>query len=137
MEQRPRSDRLVPPIYGAAYRKCLPHAQWKLIKDCGHLPMFEKEAEFVAAFKPDAAPGSKTLVDALTALKVAGVVATKPATGVTTDVALVDRERRVFEIGPADQMIDPRKLALLYGREVRVAKVGDKTAIVMGDGAPP
>jgi pimeloyl-ACP methyl ester carboxylesterase len=40
-------DRLVPPAYGEAYRRCLPQAELKLIKDCGHLPMFEKEAEFV------------------------------------------------------------------------------------------
>lgn len=57
--------------------------------------------------------------------------------GFATDVALVDRERKVFEVGPAEQMIEPHKLGLLYGREVRVAKVGDKTAIVIGDGAPP
>jgi ABC-type Mn2+/Zn2+ transport system ATPase subunit len=57
--------------------------------------------------------------------------------GFATDVALVDRERKVFEVGPAERMIDPKKLALLYGREVRVAQVGDKTAIVIGDGAPP
>jgi len=57
--------------------------------------------------------------------------------GFATDVALVDRERKVFEVGPAEQMIEPQKLALLYGREVRVTKVGDKTAIVIGDGAPP
>ena len=42
-------DRLVPPAYGEAYRKLLPQAELKLIKDCGHLPMFEKEAEFVEA----------------------------------------------------------------------------------------
>jgi pimeloyl-ACP methyl ester carboxylesterase len=42
-------DHLVPPAYGEAYRKCLPHAELKLIPSCGHLPMFEKEAEFVAA----------------------------------------------------------------------------------------
>jgi pimeloyl-ACP methyl ester carboxylesterase len=42
-------DRLVPPSYGEAYRKCLPHAEWKLIPNCGHLPMFEREAEFVQA----------------------------------------------------------------------------------------
>jgi pimeloyl-ACP methyl ester carboxylesterase len=40
-------DRLVPPAYGAAYRKHLPQAELKLIADCGHLPMFEREAEFV------------------------------------------------------------------------------------------
>jgi pimeloyl-ACP methyl ester carboxylesterase len=41
-------DKLVPPAYGEAYKKCLPHADFKLIPACGHLPMFEKEAEFVA-----------------------------------------------------------------------------------------
>ncbi len=55
--------------------------------------------------------------------------------GFATDVALVDRERKVFEVGPASQMIDPQKLALLYGREVRVADVGGQTAIVIGSGA--
>jgi pimeloyl-ACP methyl ester carboxylesterase len=40
-------DRLVPPSYGEAYRKHLPQAELKLIPDCGHLPMFEREAEFV------------------------------------------------------------------------------------------
>jgi pimeloyl-ACP methyl ester carboxylesterase len=40
-------DQLVPPAYGEAYHKYLPHAQWKVIADCGHLPMFEKEQEFV------------------------------------------------------------------------------------------
>ncbi len=43
------NDRLVPPAYGEAYRKYLPHAELKLIPDCGHLAMFEKEAEFVEA----------------------------------------------------------------------------------------
>lgn len=42
-------DRMVPPIYGEAYRKHLPHAEWKLIPKCGHLPMFEREREFVDA----------------------------------------------------------------------------------------
>jgi pimeloyl-ACP methyl ester carboxylesterase len=40
-------DRLVPPAYGEAYRKYLPQAELKLIPNCGHMPMFEKEAEFV------------------------------------------------------------------------------------------
>lgn len=40
-------DRLVPPAYGEAYRKHLPQAELKLIPNCGHLPMFEREAEFV------------------------------------------------------------------------------------------
>ena len=55
--------------------------------------------------------------------------------GFATEVALVDRERGLFEVGPASQMIDPQKLGRLYGREVRVAQVGDKTAVVIGDGA--
>jgi len=42
-------DRLVPPSYAEAYRKHLPAAELHLIPDCGHMLMFEKEAEFVAA----------------------------------------------------------------------------------------
>ena len=42
-------DKLVPPAHGEAYQKLIPGAELKLIKDCGHLPMFEKEAEFVEA----------------------------------------------------------------------------------------
>ncbi|HZT80249.1 MAG TPA: alpha/beta hydrolase [Gemmataceae bacterium] len=42
-------DRLVPPAFGRAYQKHLPHAEFKLIPGCGHLPFFEKEAEFVEA----------------------------------------------------------------------------------------
>jgi pimeloyl-ACP methyl ester carboxylesterase len=42
-------DRLVPPAYGEAYRKYLPQAEWKLLPECGHLPMFEREVEFVEA----------------------------------------------------------------------------------------
>jgi pimeloyl-ACP methyl ester carboxylesterase len=42
-------DRLVPPAYGEAYKKHIPGAQLQLIPDCGHLPMFEREAEFVQA----------------------------------------------------------------------------------------
>ncbi|MGF1578819.1 MAG: alpha/beta fold hydrolase [Gemmataceae bacterium] len=42
-------DRLVPTAYGEAYRKCIKNSELKLIPDCGHLPMFEKELEFVSA----------------------------------------------------------------------------------------
>jgi pimeloyl-ACP methyl ester carboxylesterase len=42
-------DRLVPPAYGEAYRQRLPQAELKLIADCGHMPMFEREQEFVEA----------------------------------------------------------------------------------------
>jgi pimeloyl-ACP methyl ester carboxylesterase len=40
-------DRLVPPAYGEAYRKYMPHAEFTLIPKCGHLPMFEAEGEYV------------------------------------------------------------------------------------------
>lgn len=40
-------DRLVPPAYGLAYQQYIAGAEMKLIPRCGHLPMFEKEAEFV------------------------------------------------------------------------------------------
>jgi pimeloyl-ACP methyl ester carboxylesterase len=43
------NDRLVPPAYGEAYQKYLPQAELKLIPDCGHLGMLEKEKEFVEA----------------------------------------------------------------------------------------
>ncbi|HVS37641.1 MAG TPA: alpha/beta hydrolase [Gemmataceae bacterium] len=43
------NDRLVPPAYGEAYRKHLAHAEWQVIPQCGHMAMFEKEAEFVEA----------------------------------------------------------------------------------------
>ncbi len=42
-------DRLVPPAFGEAYKKHLPQAEMKLIPNCGHLPMFEREKEFVEA----------------------------------------------------------------------------------------
>jgi len=56
--------------------------------------------------------------------------------GFADEVALVDRERALFEVGPAEEMLDPEKLGRLYGRVVRFAKVGDKIAILIGDGAP-
>ncbi|MCS6851050.1 MAG: alpha/beta hydrolase [Gemmataceae bacterium] len=40
-------DRLVPPAYGEAYRRHIAGAELKLIPGCGHLPMFEREQEFV------------------------------------------------------------------------------------------
>jgi pimeloyl-ACP methyl ester carboxylesterase len=40
-------DRLVPPAYGKAYKKYLPQAELKLIPNCGHMPMFECESQFV------------------------------------------------------------------------------------------
>jgi ABC-type Mn2+/Zn2+ transport system ATPase subunit len=52
--------------------------------------------------------------------------------GFATEVALVDKDRGLFEVGPAEKMIEPHKLELLYGREVRVAQVGDRTVVVIG-----
>jgi pimeloyl-ACP methyl ester carboxylesterase len=43
------NDKLIPPAYGKAYQQHLPHAEFKLIPNCGHLGMFEKEDEFVRA----------------------------------------------------------------------------------------
>lgn len=40
-------DKVVPRAFGGAYQKLIKGAELKTIKDCGHLPMFEKEAEFV------------------------------------------------------------------------------------------
>ncbi|HYV38184.1 MAG TPA: alpha/beta hydrolase [Gemmataceae bacterium] len=51
------SDKLVPPAYGEAYRRQISGSRLELIPNCGHLPMFEKEAEFVeiiASFCKDA-----------------------------------------------------------------------------------
>ncbi|GAC1598769.1 MAG: ABC transporter ATP-binding protein [Myxococcales bacterium] len=48
-----------------------------------------------------------------------------------TEVALVDRQRSLFEVGPAREMIDPAKLERLYGREVRVVEVAGQTAVVI------
>jgi pimeloyl-ACP methyl ester carboxylesterase len=45
------NDHLVPPAYAAAYKKHLPQAELQLISNCGHMAMFEKEAEFVAAVR--------------------------------------------------------------------------------------
>jgi ABC-type Mn2+/Zn2+ transport system ATPase subunit len=57
--------------------------------------------------------------------------------GFATEVALIDHARALFEVGPAEQMLDPEKLGRLYGRVVRVAKVDGQTAIVIDHGAPP
>ena len=56
--------------------------------------------------------------------------------GFATEVALLDRERKLFEVGPAAQMLDTHKLGQLYGREVRVANIGGRIAVVIGEGPP-
>jgi len=52
--------------------------------------------------------------------------------GFATEVALVDRARGLFEVGPAQEMIDPHRLGRLYGREVRVTQVDGQTCVVIG-----
>jgi len=42
------NDKLVPPAYGAEYKKYIAGADMRLIPNCGHMAMFEKEAEFVS-----------------------------------------------------------------------------------------
>ena len=55
--------------------------------------------------------------------------------GFATEVALVDRARGLFEVGPAHDMIDPQRLGRLYGREVRVTRVDGQTAVVIAPSA--
>lgn len=43
------SDKLVPPAYGKAYQHGIPHAKLEILPKCGHMPMFEREKEFVEA----------------------------------------------------------------------------------------
>nr|WP_236588317.1 alpha/beta hydrolase [Tumebacillus amylolyticus] len=38
-------DRIVPVAIGEQYRKLLPHADWQLLPNCGHMPMEEFPAE--------------------------------------------------------------------------------------------
>ena len=41
-------DKLVPVAHGEAYHRLMPGSSFVTIADCGHLPMFEREAEYVA-----------------------------------------------------------------------------------------
>jgi ABC-type Mn2+/Zn2+ transport system ATPase subunit len=50
-----------------------------------------------------------------------------------TEVALVDRERRLFEVGPARTMLEPDRLSRLYGRRVESTSVQGRSAYVVGD----
>jgi manganese/iron transport system ATP-binding protein len=52
--------------------------------------------------------------------------------GFATDVALIDRERQVLEVGAAAEMLTGERLGKLYGRSVTVAEVGGQTAVVIG-----
>ena len=42
------SDKLIPPVYGPAYRDLIPGAKLEVIKNCGHLPHIEKTGETAA-----------------------------------------------------------------------------------------
>ena len=57
--------------------------------------------------------------------------------GFATEVALVDRARGLFEVGPAREMMTPERLGRLYGREVRVAEVDGQIAVVIGRPVDP
>src|SRR5262249_4838695 len=52
--------------------------------------------------------------------------------GFAAEVALVDRARGVFEVGPAREMMTPERLGRLYGRKIHVAELDGQTAIVIG-----
>jgi pimeloyl-ACP methyl ester carboxylesterase len=41
------TDRLIPPAYAREYHRLIPGSKLHLFDKCGHLPMFEKESEFV------------------------------------------------------------------------------------------
>jgi pimeloyl-ACP methyl ester carboxylesterase len=43
------NDRVVPPAYGRAFARRIPHAEFKLIDDAGHYSLVEQPAEFIAA----------------------------------------------------------------------------------------
>lgn len=46
------SDRLIPPAYGAAFARLIPHAQVVTIEHAGHLPMVEQPDAFSIAVEP-------------------------------------------------------------------------------------
>jgi pimeloyl-ACP methyl ester carboxylesterase len=44
-------DRPLAPAYAEAYQKAIRGSQLKIIADCGHLPMFEQESQFVESVR--------------------------------------------------------------------------------------
>lgn len=42
------SDRLVPPVYAEDFRSGIVDSKVMILKECGHMPMFEKPGEFVS-----------------------------------------------------------------------------------------
>jgi ABC-type Mn2+/Zn2+ transport system ATPase subunit len=81
------------------------------------------------------------LVDRLKqAHKLSVVIVTHQLTaiaGFATQVALVERQHGVFEVGPASEMFKPEKLGRLFGREVRVVDVGGQVAVIVGKNGNP
>jgi manganese/iron transport system ATP-binding protein len=57
--------------------------------------------------------------------------------GFATEVALVDRARGLFEVGPAREMMTTDRLGRLYGREVHVAEIDGQIAVVIGPPVHP
>jgi pimeloyl-ACP methyl ester carboxylesterase len=45
------SDGIVPPVYGKAFQRLLPHATLKVLKRCGHLPQLERPEEFISVVR--------------------------------------------------------------------------------------
>jgi pimeloyl-ACP methyl ester carboxylesterase len=45
------SDGIVPPVYGKAFQRLLPHATLKVLERCGHLPQLEHPEEFISAVR--------------------------------------------------------------------------------------
>ena len=52
--------------------------------------------------------------------------------GFATDVALVDRQHALFEIGTAAEMFQPDRLGRLFGREVSVVEIAGQRAVIVG-----
>jgi pimeloyl-ACP methyl ester carboxylesterase len=45
------SDGIVPPVYGKAFQRLLPHATLKVLERCGHLPQLEHPEEFISVLR--------------------------------------------------------------------------------------
>jgi ABC-type Mn2+/Zn2+ transport system ATPase subunit len=92
--------------------------------------------EPTSAMDPAAERGLLELVDTLKAAHHLSIVLVThqltAVAGFATDVALIDRDRQHFEVGPAAQMLTGERLSRLFGRAVTVAEVAGQTAVVIG-----
>ena len=50
-EQDPCIDRLIPPAYASEFKSRIKDTRLQTIKDAGHLPMYEQQAEFCRAVR--------------------------------------------------------------------------------------